>query len=67
VQLAQVCYVASVAEPKDQRIPIMMSRSEVEAIDQWRREQSDLPARAEAIRRLVNHSLTKPAKRKSAG
>jgi hypothetical protein len=40
-------------ELKDQRIPIMMSRREVEAIDQWRREQSDVPARAEAIRRMV--------------
>jgi len=44
-------------EPKDQRIPVMMSRSLVEKIDRWRREQPDLPSRSEAIRRLVEKEL----------
>jgi hypothetical protein len=44
-------------EKKDQRIPIMMSRSEVAAIDAWRSKQEGLPPRAEAIRRLVEKSL----------
>jgi metal-responsive CopG/Arc/MetJ family transcriptional regulator len=42
---------------KDQRIPVMMSTDEVDAIDEWRRKQEDLPSRSEAIRRLVALSL----------
>ena len=42
---------------KDQRIPIMMSVPEVERIDQWRGKQPGIPARAEAIRRLVEKAL----------
>ena len=44
-------------EKKDQRIPVMMSTKEVDAIDAWRRKQDDLPSRSEAIRRLVQLSL----------
>jgi hypothetical protein len=29
------------------------------SLDDWRREQSDLPSRAEAIRRLIELQLTK--------
>lgn len=39
-------------EPKDQRVPIMMTRSELKAVDDWgfaRRIRS----RSEVIRRLV--------------
>jgi hypothetical protein len=42
---------------KDQRIPVMMSSEEVEAIDEWRRKHPDLPSRSEAIRRLVELGL----------
>jgi hypothetical protein len=42
---------------KDQRIPVMMSSEEVEAIDDWRRKHPDLPSRSEAIRRLVELGL----------
>jgi hypothetical protein len=42
---------------KDQRIPVMMSAEEVDAIDEWRRKQPDLPSRSEAIRRLVGLGL----------
>jgi hypothetical protein len=45
-------------EPRDTRIPVMMPRSLVERIDAWRREQEDLPSRAEAIRRLVERGLS---------
>jgi len=37
---------------KDQRVPVMMSVDEVEAIDERRRRQPNLPNRSEAIRRL---------------
>jgi hypothetical protein len=42
---------------KDQRIPVMMAVDEVGAIDEWRRLQTDLPSRSEAIRRLVELGL----------
>ncbi|TCZ65563.1 hypothetical protein EXY23_05180 [Roseicella aquatilis] len=44
-------------EPKDQRVPVMMSVSEVRTVDAWRRSQDDLPSRSEAIRRLVAAGL----------
>ena len=37
-----------------------VSESFLRRIDDWRREQPDLPARAEAIRRLVESSLPPP-------
>lgn len=43
-------------EPKDKRIPIMMSDSEVEAIDSWR-FQNRIATRSEAIRRLCQIGL----------
>lgn len=35
-------------------------------IDDWRRQQPDLPSRAEAIRRLVEKGLTEKAANKTA-
>ena len=52
------------SEKKDQRIPVMMSTEDVDAIDAWRRKQADLPTRSEAIRRLVELGLTVKAKAK---
>jgi hypothetical protein len=50
--------MALVNDPmKDQRIPVMMSAEEVEAIDEWRRKHPDLPSRSEAIRQLVAGGL----------
>ncbi|MHC2585395.1 metal-responsive CopG/Arc/MetJ family transcriptional regulator [Bradyrhizobium diazoefficiens] len=45
--------IQPMGEKKDQRIPVMMSSEEVDAIDEWRRQHPDLPSRSEAIRRLV--------------
>jgi hypothetical protein len=36
----------------------MMSASKLQAVHDWRRRQPDLPARAEAIRRLIQLGLT---------
>lgn len=44
-------------EPKDMRIALMMPKSLVDRIDEWRRRQSDLPSRSEAIRRLIEAGL----------
>lgn len=52
-------------EPLDQRIPVMMSKSGVSAIDAYRRNTDGLPSRAEAIRRLIELGL-EAAKRDSS-
>jgi hypothetical protein len=36
----------------------------LQSIDNWRKQQTDLPGRAEAIRRLVEHALAHPPKTK---
>ena len=43
-------------EPKDVRLPFMVTASEAKAIDEWR-YANHIPARAEAIRRLVELGL----------
>lgn len=43
-------------EPKDVRLPVMVTRSEAEAIDEWR-FANRVPTRAEAIRRLIRLGL----------
>jgi hypothetical protein len=43
-------------EPKDVRLPVMVSRSDLEAIDGWR-YANRVPTRAEAIRRLLELGL----------
>lgn len=43
-------------EPRDVRLPLMVSRTEAAAIDEYRFEQR-IPTRAEAIRRLIELGL----------
>lgn len=44
-------------EKLDQRIQLVASKQFNELVDNWRRAQSDLPSRSEAIRRLVQQGL----------
>ncbi len=44
-------------EKLDQRIQLVASKQFNELVDDWRRNQSDLPSRSEAIRRLVQQGL----------
>jgi hypothetical protein len=39
-------------EPKDVRLPLMVTRAEAAAIDEWR-FANRIPTRAEAIRRII--------------
>jgi hypothetical protein len=55
------------SELKDQRVPVMMSESEVKNLDAWRRVQDDLPSRGEAIRRLIEAGLRAAAPAHKAG
>ena len=43
-------------EPRDVRLPLMVSRTEAAAIDEYRFGQR-IPTRAEAIRRLIELGL----------
>jgi hypothetical protein len=49
--------VSETGERHSTRVHLMMSQSELLAIDEWRRQQPDLPSRAEAIRRLIQLGL----------
>jgi hypothetical protein len=40
------------------RLQLLATRSFIETVDCWRAQQSDLPNRSEAIRRLVLQRLT---------
>lgn len=60
---------------KTERFEMRIELEMLERIDAWRRRQDDLPARAEAIRRLIEQSLagapvgrrvSKGSKRKAA-
>ncbi|MBK9073331.1 MAG: hypothetical protein IPL79_20375 [Myxococcales bacterium] len=44
-------------ELKSFRLNLVITPSQVAAIDEWRRAQPDLPSRSEAIRRLVSEAL----------
>lgn len=44
-------------EKLDQRIQLVASKQFNEIVDEWRRDQPDLPSRSEAIRRLVNRGI----------
>jgi hypothetical protein len=46
-------------EPLDQRLQLVISKGQVRAVDEWRRQQRDLPSRSEAIRRLIETGLGK--------
>ena len=45
-------------QTKTERFELRLDRQTVEQIDAWRTDQSDLPSRAEAMRRLVDAGLT---------
>jgi hypothetical protein len=40
-----------------ERVALVMSRDLISRIDEWRRKQKDLPTRAAASRRLIEHAL----------
>jgi surfactin synthase thioesterase subunit len=60
VQAAQFVYQLLMdQEPRDVRLPVMVGRSDLEAIDAWRYARH-IPTRAEAIRRLIELGLNAP-------
>lgn len=57
---------AGMPERKPTRFEIRLPPELGDAIDDWRRQQPDLPSRAEAARRLIELGLAAPATRRSA-
>jgi metal-responsive CopG/Arc/MetJ family transcriptional regulator len=48
---------------KDQRIPVLMTADEVEAIDAYRAKQRPLPTRSQVIRQAVRRMVEPKAKK----
>ncbi len=44
-------------EAKTERVEVRAGRAWLKGVDDWRRDQADLPGRGEAIRRLVDLQL----------
>ncbi len=42
---------------KSVRLQMVISPEEIQQVDDWRRQQTDLPSRSEAIRRLIQLGL----------
>ena len=40
-------------------VTVRMERIQIEAVDDWRRGEKDLPSRPEAVRRLIDLGLVK--------
>ncbi len=54
----QVAYDGPMARgPITRRIPFVTDDEQIRRVDEWRRQQPDLPTRAEAIRRLIDLGL----------
>ena len=49
-------------ELKTTRLNLVITPSQVAAIDAWRKGQDDLPSRSEAIRRLIDIGLNRAQK-----
>jgi hypothetical protein len=45
------------AETKTERLEMRVDPAFLQAVDDWRRRQPDIPPRAEAVRRLVEKAL----------
>src|SRR5437773_1344571 len=48
--------------PKSERFELRLDEDALSRIDSWRAEQSDLPSRAEAMRRLVEVGIARSGK-----
>lgn len=52
--------------PKSETALVRLSPEQAKAIDDWRRQQPDIPTRPEAIRRLIERGLEAEAARREA-
>lgn len=45
--------ISSIMEKMDRRLVLLLKQSDLDAIDEWRRKQHDIPNRSEAVRRMI--------------
>jgi hypothetical protein len=50
--------VRPTSDPKTVTVQLRVSADYLKAVDDWRRQQEDIPVRSEAIRRLTMMALT---------
>jgi hypothetical protein len=50
-------------DPKTVTIQLRVSQEYLDAVDEWRRQQPDIPVRSEAIRRLTLAGITVKVKK----
>ena len=48
---------------RTERVTIVFAPEEVQAVEEWRRQQASIPSRSEAIRALVQKGLSADRKR----
>jgi metal-responsive CopG/Arc/MetJ family transcriptional regulator len=58
-------YTIGMALENDKQFQMRVSAEFLQKIDDWRRGQTDIPGRSEAIRRLVEQALDSPPKKKA--
>jgi len=56
-----------VSEIKDKSFRMRVDDDFFDALDRLRRRESDIPTRADMIRRLIERELTSPVKKRESG
>lgn len=52
--IESVMFVDMRSGPLDKRIPFATDDEQLKLLDEWRRQQPDLPTRSEAVRRILD-------------
>jgi hypothetical protein len=58
---------AAMADDTPQRLNLLLSPGLLAALDEWRRQEKDIPTRSEAVRRLIAQSLKASGRIGTAG
>ena len=51
--MGEIVYIDDMAGKKTERLQIVLSPEDLEHLDEWRRNQPDIPNRSESVRRLI--------------
>ncbi len=56
--MGEILYIDEMAGKKTERLQIVLSPEDLSQLDEWRRQQADLPNRSEAVRRLIGMKVS---------
>lgn len=59
--MGELVYIDEMAGKKTERLQIVLSPEDLSQLDEWRRQQPDIPNRSEAVRRLIGMQLSPEA------